>query len=270
MLSIMYWNIGNNDLTVNVARLARTYNLDIIILDESQIAPGSLLFEINSPRAVYEHVPQLGCDRFYLFVRFPKAHISTRFEADRMSIHEVQIPGRLAFLLSIVHLPAKQNSSSSSQAMDCVRYADWITQTEIATKHKRTVLVGDLNMNPFEDGMVAASGFHATMCRSIANTRSRTVRGRRYEFFYNPMWSLLGDYPQGPPGTHYYKRSDTVELFWNMYDQVLIRPELISCFDNSSLKILTTDGIDSLISSKGIPLKERLSDHLPIIFSLNI
>lgn len=31
--------------------------------------------------------------------------------------------------------------------------------------HKCTVLVGDLNMNPFETGLIAANGLHATVSK---------------------------------------------------------------------------------------------------------
>ena len=38
--------------------------------------------------------------------------------------------------------------------------------------HKRTVLVGDLNMNPFETGLVTASGLNATMTRKLPRRKN--------------------------------------------------------------------------------------------------
>lgn len=151
-----------------------------------------------------------------------------------------------------------------------MRYANYIRRTEEVLRHKRTVVVGDLNMNPFEDGVIGTEGFHATMCRRIASKRGRRVHGEHYDYFYNPMWSLLGDYPDGPPGTHFHRHGEHVELFWNMYDQVLIRPDLLPNFNNNTLRIATTDGVESLVSSNGVPLREKLSDHLPIMFSLAV
>jgi hypothetical protein len=41
------------------------------------------------------------------------------------------------------------------------------------------------------------------MDRSIANNIARVVQKQRYEMFYNPMWSRLGDASEGPPGTYF-------------------------------------------------------------------
>lgn len=65
-------------------------------------------------------------------------------------------------------------------------------------------------------------------------------------------------------------RADHNALFWNMYDPVLIRPDLLNVFDNSELKILTTDGYETLLSEKGRPDRINGSDHLPILFKLNL
>ena len=75
------------------------------------------------------------------------------------------------------------------------------------------MLVGDLNMNPFEDGLVKTTGLHSVMSKSKAKEFSRVVQGRTYPFFYNPMWNLLGDETQGPPGTYYYSSSEHKAFF---------------------------------------------------------
>jgi len=55
--------------------------------------------------------------------------------------------------------------------------------------------------------------------------------------------------------------------FWHMFDQVLLRPGLISAFKHDELKILETDGNVSFLTRNGIP---RGSDHLPVFFALEI
>jgi hypothetical protein len=56
------------------------------------------------------------------------------------------------------------------------------------------VLVGDFNMNPFQEGVVAANGLNAVMARRVAaRRRTRVVQEREYPFFYNPMWGHFGD-----------------------------------------------------------------------------
>ena len=95
------------------------------------------------------------------------------------------------------------------------------------------------------------------------------VQSLEHHFFYNPMWSCFGDRETGPPGTYYYDRAEAVNYFWNIYDQVLLRPELLDGFDIDSLRIVTSAGETALLDSSGRPDKAKASDHLPIVFSLN-
>jgi hypothetical protein len=130
--------------------------------------------------------------------------------------------------------------------------------------------VGDLNMNPFETGVVGANGLHAVMSRSLARRTARTVNGISYPFFYNPMWSRMGDSSAGPCGTFYYERSEQVVYFWNTFDQVLLRPELLDRFDIEHLVVPTTAGGTPLVTSDGRPDKKSASDHLPLVFELDL
>jgi len=97
-----------------------------------------------------------------------------------------------------------------------MRYANLagaILEAERRVGHARTVLIGDLNMNPFEAGMIAADGLNAVMDKRIAAKGFRKVSGKRMQFFYNPMWSRLGDESIGPSGTFYYRSSDIMAIF---------------------------------------------------------
>ena len=133
------------------------------------------------------------------------------------------------------------------------------------------ILVGDLNMNPFEKGIIKANGFQATMSGTIAKTKSRIVQGIEYKYFYNPMWSLYGDLMDEPIGTYYYRKAELINYQWNIFDQVLLRPDLIDRFAKNKLKILKSDGKKDLIDSRGHPKKgEYYSDHLPIIFTIDL
>jgi hypothetical protein len=103
----------------------------------------------------------------------------------------------------MANFPSKLYWSKDSQAQECVNLARQISDVEKREGHSMTLLVGDLNMNPFEQGMIGSVGLNPTMARSIASQKYRTVQERRYPFFYNPMWNLLGD-DHPPAGTYYY------------------------------------------------------------------
>jgi len=166
---------------------------------------------------------------------------------------------------------SKLHWDSDSQTQKCTVLARTISEGEQRVGHKRTLVVGDLNMNPFEPGVVGAAGLHGVMTRQIASRGARTVQGRSYEFFYNPMWGVFGDGSPGPPGTYYYDDSRHVNYSWNVFDQVLLRPELLHSFSNDQLQVLTragntllTKGVDGVIDGR------NASDHLPVLFRLNL
>jgi hypothetical protein len=82
------------------------------------------------------------------------------------------------------------------------------------------------------------------------------------------MWGYLGDRTPGPPGTYYYSASSPLTYFWNTFDQMLLRPDLMNTL--TELQILDTDGQTSLLTKAGKPRKSEASDHLPILFRLDI
>ena len=80
------------------------------------------------------------------------------------------------------------------------------------------------------------------------------------------MWNLLGDYTV-PYGTYYYNDSGTQNTYWNMFDQVILKPVLKNRFVKESLKIIIETSTMFLLDAKGHPDK-NISDHLPIIFEI--
>ena len=83
--------------------------------------------------------------------------------------------------------------------------------------------------------------------------------------FYNPMWSFFGDISK-THGTYYYSAARQFSLYWNMFDQVLVRPSLIDSISPKDIRILTSISEMSLVDKKGKP---NVSDHLPLFFSIN-
>ncbi len=54
-----------------------------------------------------------------------------------------------------------------------------------------------------------------------------------------------------------------------MYDQVLVRPALLTRFVTSELRILTDDGLAPFHTARGRPSRSLASDHFPVLFQLN-
>ncbi len=165
---------------------------------------------------------------------------------------------------------SKLHWKPQDQASYCGIISRSIAEAESGVGHMNTVFVGDFNMNPFEEGVIGAFGFHAVMSRTIAKKQKRTVKRIKYPFFYNPMWNLFGDKTGGPLGTYYRWGSNPIEYFWHIFDQVLIRPDLLERFHDGDLEIVTSDGTNSFIFHDGIPDTNNASDHLPLVFKLSL
>ena len=272
MTTFLFWNLGRRALGHILVNLALRNDVDVILLVECQETAAEILLALNgSDEPEYYYAPgNDGCNHVEVFTRFSGQFTKTVAEAARSSIRHLVLPGLTDILVAVAHLPSKYHSDPNSQIGHCTELAQLITEAERDVGHRRTILVGDLNVNPFEPGVVLASGLHGVMSRSTAERQQRVIQGKPYPFFYNPMWGLFGDRTAGPPGTYYYDSSDFNEFFWHMFDQVLIRPDLLDRFRNESLQILTSDGQVSLLGESGRPNGKVGSDHLPILFTLTL
>jgi hypothetical protein len=81
------------------------------------------------------------------------------------------------------------------------------------------------------------------------------------------MWGRMGDSSAGAPGTYYYGGSSYVSYFWNTFDQVLLRPDLLDFFSQDDLRVISKIGDKDLMTANGI--SSSYSDHLPVIVTLH-
>ena len=166
-------------------------------------------------------------------------------------------------ILCCIHLPSQIYTRGSAMRRSAVRrIIGDIQRNEKEHNTKNTIVVGDFNVNPYDEECMGFEYFYGLPFISDGRT-SREIADERYEFFYNPMWNFLGDF-QEPYGTYYSSGSDT---FWNILDQVIVRPELKQRFKNSELKILARTTKTCLINADGSPNK-KISDHLPLVFEV--
>lgn len=271
MTTFLFWNLNKKPLASIIANLALQHDIDVLMLVECTIPISVMLKSLNPEgTAQYFFAPSIGCEKVIIYTRFSPEFLRLVYETNRLTIRELRLPGLAEILLAVIHFQSKQHWSDEDQMMECGPLSASIRKAEDDVQHTRTALVGDFNMNPFETGVISASGLHAVMTREIASKGSRQVANMEFPFFYNPMWSHFGDMNQSPPGTYYYLGSRPKEFFWHMFDQVLIRPSLIEFFQHDSLKILSQASEASFLTVRGLPDKSIFSDHLPILFKLNL
>lgn len=272
LVSFLFWNIGKRPLQERLANMVRAHDVDIVMLAECTVTPQEIetaLLQKTSRQ--YRLAPTNDASKTLIFTRLDQAKLMDQFSdfRQRLTIHSLHLPGQTEdVLLAVVHFLSRTNISSNEQTLIAQEMAVDILRTEQTTTFQRTILVGDFNMNPFDNGMVAAQAFHAMMTKQLAEKGERVVQGKSYRFFYNPMWRFFGDGDDTPMGTYYWQASNPINHFWNMYDQVLLRPELMHALRD--LQILTSDGETSLLTQAGLPDKAMGSDHLPIYFQLEL
>jgi hypothetical protein len=271
MLTFLFWNLCQNPLQEMVANLAFHHEVDVLMLAECRIRQEDLLEQLNKREARFEAPdPDSQCHRIVILTRFPRQSLVLRFESDKFTVRELRLGDERNLLLAVVHFPSRLYQSERSLNLQVIEFGARLRDIENTLGHRRTILVGDLNLNPFEEGVACATGLHGVMTRELALRKTRTVQMQEYPFFYNPMWGQFGDRDNRPPGTYYYSHAEQLTYFWNIFDQVLIRPELLPHFRNEDLQILATDGTTSFLSAKGLPNQSAASDHLPILFRLDL
>lgn len=270
-MRFLFWNIHEQPNHQAVAQLAVDRDLDVVILAEAQSQMSHMLSALNPKgTADFHAVDTPGCERVQIFTRFPATYVQALYETPRVTMQHVTPPGIDTFLLVAVHLPSKRNADAQDQAGHCEDLAHAIAEVEDDIGHTRTVLVGDVNQNPFEEGMLSAKALHAVMSTDVAKRSTRKFNSKPYRMFYNPMWGKYGDTTPGPSGTYYHASSKKCETFWHILDQVLVRPELVAKFQNDELEIIEGHSCGSFLNRRGRPSKAIASDHLPVYFEISM
>ncbi|MEL6263464.1 MAG: endonuclease/exonuclease/phosphatase family protein [Cyanobacteria bacterium J06626_6] len=267
MPTVLFWNLNRRGLTEEVSQLCRIHSVDILVLAEAGLS--DLKFQRQLSRetgSAYIAPYNELSSRIRFFFRYPSESIRPAADSYGLSIREIRPPLGRSVLIAGVHLSSKRHADREEQLFQARDAVAKIAETEENLGHSRTLVIGDFNMNPFEGGLVDADSFHGVMTMHIAQKQDRNVRKMKRKFFYNPMWSRMGDGSEGPAGTYYYQRSRNREFFWHTFDQALIRPALLPSFRRENLKILTAVGSRSLLTEGEI--SSGYSDHLPIMIEL--
>jgi hypothetical protein len=272
-MRILFWNTRRLNNAVLIATLAREHEADVLILAEPGTGLSQLLVELNTgeQRQYFPDASPGLSDRFQIFYRYNLSAVQIVQDGPNVAARNLSPPIHTSVLVIAVHLPSKLYMKPDDQLMLASLFAKTVNESENSVRHNRTVLVGDLNMNPFEPGVIGAGGLHAVMDRTVALRIARMLQGRSYRFFYNPMWIMLGDRDGEPRGTYYYDSGSYINYYWNIFDQIMVRPELLEMLiPERDVRILSHINGTSLVrKSDGRP-DSRISDHLPVLLNLEL
>jgi endonuclease/exonuclease/phosphatase family protein len=263
LCKIIFWNVNRKDLTSLVCDMARDTEAHAIVLNEWVAESQDVLKQLRSKVNRSYDVPTLisSESRFQCFRRDKSLDLTEVHKGFRTSVRKLNT-GSTQALLALVHGADIRNNDEASRQSAAHLLAEDFRFVGSQQGHNRLILMGDFNMNPFDRGMNLAAGLNAMMTRNCVKKGQRTFMGRDYDFYYNPMWGLLGDRSVGPPGT-IYDTSNQGPYGWSMLDQVLLSHSLVNIFGD--VQIITKAGAISLIDANGRPDERVASDHLPIL-----
>jgi endonuclease/exonuclease/phosphatase (EEP) superfamily protein YafD len=266
VITFLFWNLKAQPLRERLARLAVAHSVDVFVVAECDMQSGAVSRALSEATgSAYRVVPGSG-NALRVFTRTPLANWRALF-SDTLEAwlgFRFRAPNGPELLVFAVHMWSKLRTTSEDRMQDAKELAEDVRQLEVQEGHARTLVVGDFNVNPFEVPLVWSSGLHAVPDRRAAEREVRTIHAREYALMYNPTWGVMGDRTPGPSGTYYRVASESVNYFWNTYDQVLMRPALAGHL--TELRVLDSDGTESLLTASGIPDAANGSDHLPLLF----
>lgn len=260
-LKILFWNTHKNkEINDILSELIVENNVNVAVLAEYEADMDVLIKCLEEKEVKMQHYPSC-CERIKLLGAVEGVEL--RLDAERYTIQIINNRD----ILCCVHLNSKLYEGHQQRReiiMEQIVRDIQNIEKEIGTEN--TIIVGDFNVNPYDTSCIEARYFHGMPIFDEAKRKKRMVSGREYSMFYNPMWNFLGDF-QKPYGTYYYNDSNAESTYWNIFDQVILRPELRERFIDESLKIITETKTKYLLDANGHP-NMNVSDHLPIVFEI--
>lgn len=274
MITVLFWNLHKNpNVLDHLPCLAKHHRVDVFLLAEIPDDVQTVIDKLNIKIShIYRDVSN-ETTKVVAITRLGEEAISHRFSGyrERLDVWSITAPQLKSkeILLAGVHLPSKSGGNTETAQFSAAKNMMMdLASIEDKYGHQNTILVGDFNMNPYDPGMTSVDAVHGLMTRSLAEKPDREYLGKTWRRFYNPMWGLFGDRTPGPAGGYFWRSSVPTNTHWSMLDQVLVRPGLIDSFHD--LTILNHDGEHSLVGADGTPDRNLFSDHLPLLFQIDV
>lgn len=268
-MNILYWNTNKKALHNEILDLTDQHDINLIILLENN---GNDTLLVNGLRFFGNFYPASTklFNKGKIFFDRPILSIDEVHGHTRYGIYLIKLDNNKTLLCGVVHFPSKVNWGNTNDHLGlCVELRLALEEVEKRLDIKHSFIIGDFNMNPFEEGFLNVAALNNVSVKSVAKNIKNNIYGNSYKKFYNPMWNFLGDSSKGSvPGTFFYNTSKYVNHYWNMYDQLLLRPEMIDSFVESKFDILSSIKGNSLLitnRNKVQVINPKISDHLPLL-----
>ena len=261
-ISIGFWNVRKSEASIEIlADLVAEHELDVIALAESPISSGTLALSLTKATGAIFRPDVINVPNRITWAYKASVNAMAVFDGDKVSIREIKPALGESLLLCGIHAASRLARDLDELNVLIPRAAEAVLEAEQKQGHDRTVVFGDFNLSPFDQGLISSESFHGVMSRQTADRRERTVYEKSRKFFYNPMWKLLAA-DDAVCGTYHFSSNNPLEYFWYCYDQILFRPSLLPNLTDEPVLIVQNTKKYQLVDGRGMP---SVSDHLPII-----
>ena len=275
-IKYLFWNINQKNLVQELIEIVLRNNIDILMAVEAEkLDIQHFISQLRRKNRFFEKKEILSKQNGIILLANTECMISTYKEEKHFTAYKIHEKNKNRLLI-VVHLTSALHYSEAARDQRAGELSKTFEKLEEACNMEAkkeglspyaTMIVGDFNLHPFSAGIIGAFGFHALMDTHQALKKSRMVDGNKVRFYYNPMWNLIGKKDKAL-GTYYYDTDQDDRLFyWYMFDQILLRPELIDEFDWNEFEIVDHIGNASLIKNHKIN-NTKYSDHLPVKFAV--
>lgn len=258
-MKILFWNTNRNkEINKYVASLVQDNNIDVLVLAEYKDDGKNLCAQLKKDNINLDSCNTSGCERISVFSNY--VNVEAGFQNKYCSIQII----KNSYILCCMHLITDLHGNRDDERLEIIQdVMHECRKSEEKINSQDTIIIGDLNEMPYGKGCLNANGLHGLPALDITDDAIRTVNGKAYRKFYNPMWNLMGDFSY-PPGTYFLNQSKLYSPMWYMLDQIIISHDLLPYLNKGSVKIITSCSASDLSDKTGHPDK-KISDHFPIM-----
>ena len=258
-MKILFWNLKNNSNGKWVSEIIRENDIDIALFAEYQRT--SFKNVLSNLQNYIKYDGYGACEKITLLCK-QTVETKVRREQNRYTLYSCKVDN-ISYNIVGVHLPAPPSSDSNDRKNIIRNVVQDIAEQERKEKNWLTIVIGDFNCNPFDEEVIQKDSFNAVLFKPLIK-KQEVIRynDREWRRFYNPIIHFLSE-DTNTYGSLYYS-SGSAPLYWNSFDQVLVRKELI---DNiSSLEYIREITGKKLI--KVVKPNDSISDHLPLLVNI--
>lgn len=257
----LFWNLNKKDNADLALTCMREEKVGIAAFAEFS---GTNFSDEQLKSSGYHPIGYGGCDKVKIFAK-DSIEVLNCFEESRFTVALMK-SSEICFIVAAAHLVDRRSSTDSEPRLIDIRAMMSVVHGyESKLSIKKTIIMGDMNANPYDKELLHPNAFNAMLFKGIVRNKStRTWRGSEYPFLYNPTIHWLSEEPENY-GSVYYS-NDYTSPIWNCYDQALVSPPLMDSINSYSY--LKKIGDEDLIAK--VRPNSKISDHLPLLVDIEL